>query len=251
MLQGPNKRKRRAREQARKEREEAETAQLRAEAAARPGSTAAVLAAHAAALAQDSSARLDPKAIGTDLLRALRLEEMAQRRPEGVPEFHAGSILRVTYRNSASDRRPRSFVGLCVAKSSRMLGSSFTLRNVVEGTPVEVRFDTYAPWLENIEVLNLARRRRAKLFYLRNRPDKACFFLFVCFQQHVLSTCSWLCPCSKHRVAAERIHRHDGSPLLTPPLIFDRLDTQESFVSQSYEAVPRKDQRRVPVVKSK
>lgn len=55
---------------------------------------------------------------------------------------------------------------------NRGLQSSFLLRNVSAGVPFELRLFTYSPTISRIEVLHLARRRRAKLYYLRGRPEK-------------------------------------------------------------------------------
>ena len=55
---------------------------------------------------------------------------------------------------------------------NRGLGSNFTIRNVLEGVPFEMRFHVHQPLLLKVEVLELARRRRAKLYYLRDKPDK-------------------------------------------------------------------------------
>jgi hypothetical protein len=55
-------------------------------------------------------------------------------------------------------------VRVCVASQvSRGLGSHFTIRNVVEGESFEMTFNLYHPLVLRIEVLELARRRRAKL----------------------------------------------------------------------------------------
>jgi large subunit ribosomal protein L19 len=50
--------------------------------------------------------------------------------------------------------------------------ASFLLRNVIDGVGVEIRFENYDPAIQEIEVLRFARRRRAKLYYLRDRSAK-------------------------------------------------------------------------------
>lgn len=61
---------------------------------------------------------------------------------------------------------------MCIARANRKLGSSFTLRNVENGIAYEQKWELYSPHIQKIEVLELARRRRAKLYYMRNRPAK-------------------------------------------------------------------------------
>ena len=54
---------------------------------------------------------------------------------------------------------------------------------MIEGEGVEVRFNSYDPKIKEIDVLRFARRRRAKLYYLRDRPAKVSpeFFFFLLF----------------------------------------------------------------------
>lgn len=113
-----------------------------------------------------------PTAQQTNLLTTLIREEMYERtKDRPIPEFYAGSILRVTFRETKA-RGQRFVVGLCIAKINRGIGSSFIIRNVRDGVPFELRFELHNPLVEAVDVLQLARRRRAKLYYLRNRPDE-------------------------------------------------------------------------------
>ncbi|KAF7981564.1 hypothetical protein HWV62_7842 [Athelia sp. TMB] len=89
-----------------------------------------------------------------------------------------GSVLRVTMEHA-----PTSFAGVMLAVKRRGIDTSFVLRNIVEGTGVEMQFFINSPHLKNIEVLRdhtgtrKGRRvRRAKLFYLRNQSDKMTAF---------------------------------------------------------------------------
>lgn len=65
-------------------------------------------------------------------------------------------------------------VGICIGRRNAKLGSTVTIRNVDDGIPFEAKFDIYSPLVDKIEVLELSRRRRAKLYYLRDRPEKVC-----------------------------------------------------------------------------
>ncbi|EGD82086.1 hypothetical protein PTSG_02766 [Salpingoeca rosetta] len=114
-----------------------------------------------------------PKALKCDVLTAVEREEMYLRTQDNpIPEFYPGSILRVTYYEALSRNTPKRMVGLCIGRRNAKLGSVFTIRNVDEGVAFEAKFDLYSPLIAKIEVLELARRRRAKLYYLRDRPDK-------------------------------------------------------------------------------
>eukprot|EP01147_Barroeca_monosierra_P004410 gene4410-6681_t len=114
-----------------------------------------------------------PQAQGCDVLTALEREEMYLRRKDNpIPEFYPGSILRITYHEAISKNSPKRMVGICIGRRNAKLGSTVTIRNVDDGIPFEAKFDIYSPLVDKIEVLELSRRRRAKLYYLRDRPEK-------------------------------------------------------------------------------
>ena len=85
-----------------------------------------------------------------------------------------GSVLTVTLAHA-----PTSFSGVLL--SIRRPDTSFTLRNVVQRTGVEMQFFVNSPHLKEIKVVQRAgggggkegrKMRRAKLFYLRDSPEK-------------------------------------------------------------------------------
>eukprot|EP00056_Hartaetosiga_gracilis_P022136 m.28425 g.28425 ORF g.28425 m.28425 type:complete len:289 (+) comp9470_c0_seq1:153-1019(+) len=120
---------------------------------------------------QKQTLDFSPKAQKCDLLTSIQREEMHYRnKVNPIPEFYAGSILRVSFKESLSRKNPRRMVGICIGRRNSLLGSTFTLRNVDDGVPFEAKFDLYSPFIVKIEVLQLARRRRAKLYYLRDKP---------------------------------------------------------------------------------
>lgn len=76
---------------------------------------------------------------------------------------------------------PFSFSGVLIAMRRRGPDTSFVLRNVVQKTGVEMQFFVNSPDVKRIEVIQHAgggggregrRMRRAKLFYLRDQPEK-------------------------------------------------------------------------------
>ncbi|CCM02824.1 uncharacterized protein FIBRA_04936 [Fibroporia radiculosa] len=87
-----------------------------------------------------------------------------------------GSVLTVTLGHA-----PTTFSGVLMSVRRRGLDTSFVLRNVINRTGVEMQFFVSSPHLRNIKVLQRAgggggkagrRMRRAKLFYLRDSPEK-------------------------------------------------------------------------------
>lgn len=89
----------------------------------------------------------------------------------------AGSILNVETWNDASKTTFSTFAGVVLGIRHRNTSTSFTLRNVVNKTGVEITFNAYSPLIKDIRVIArahtskregpLRRVRRAKLYYLR------------------------------------------------------------------------------------
>ena len=91
-----------------------------------------------------------------------------------IPEFRAGDTLRVGVKVVEGDRaRVQNFEGVCIARSNKGVGSSFTVRKISFGEGVERVFPLYSPNVESIEVVRRGVVRRAKLYYLRGRTDKS------------------------------------------------------------------------------
>jgi large subunit ribosomal protein L19 len=91
-----------------------------------------------------------------------------------IPEFRAGDTLRVGVKVIEGDRsRVQAFEGVCIARSNKGVGSSFTVRKISFGEGVERVFPLYSPIIDSIEVVRRGDVRRAKLYYLRGRTGKS------------------------------------------------------------------------------
>ena len=91
-----------------------------------------------------------------------------------IPEFRPGDTLRVGVKVVEGDRaRVQNFEGVCIARSNKGVGSSFTVRKISFGEGVERVFPLYSPIIESIDVVLRGDVRRAKLYYLRGRTGKA------------------------------------------------------------------------------
>ncbi|GAB0489500.1 hypothetical protein MMPV_000719 [Pyropia vietnamensis] len=62
------------------------------------------------------------------------------------------------------------FTGIVMRIRRSGLGSTFVLRNVVDGVAVERGWMTYSPLVRSVELLWRKKVRRAKLYYLREKP---------------------------------------------------------------------------------
>jgi large subunit ribosomal protein L19 len=105
------------------------------------------------------------------LMQTLENEKMREiARSSPVTPFRPGDVIRVKVAVLENRGRANNFTGICIARRNRGLGSSFTLRSVVAGVPVERTFPTYSPTIKEFEVLERRKVRRGKLYYLRDKP---------------------------------------------------------------------------------
>ncbi|CAH8469439.1 unnamed protein product [Dicrocoelium dendriticum] len=95
---------------------------------------------------------------------------MLRRRNLVIPEFYVGSILSVTVADAFAPNGSHRFVGICIERCNEGLWTTFTLRNVLESTAVEIKYELYNPTLQSIEVLLLEKRLDQNLLYLRDAP---------------------------------------------------------------------------------
>lgn len=93
---------------------------------------------------------------------------------KNIPNFRAGDVVRVNVRLvEGNSERIQAYEGLCIARRSRGLSSSFTVRKISHGEGVERIFPLYSPRVASIEVVKRGIVRRAKLYYMRNLRGKA------------------------------------------------------------------------------
>ncbi len=110
-----------------------------------------------------------------NLIETLEREAIdALTKDKNIPEFRPGDTLRVGVKVIEGDRtRVQNFEGVCIARSNKGVGSSFTVRKISFGEGVERVFPLYSPNIDSIEVVRRGAVRRAKLYYLRGRTGKA------------------------------------------------------------------------------
>ena len=91
-----------------------------------------------------------------------------------IPEFYPGDVVKVGVRITEGKKdRIQYFEGVCIAKKSRDLNSSFTVRKISFGEGVERTFALFSPIVNSIKVIRSGKVRRAKLYYLRDRTGKS------------------------------------------------------------------------------
>ena len=91
-----------------------------------------------------------------------------------IPDFYPGDVVKVGVRiTEGKKERIQYFEGVCIAKKSRDLNSSFTVRKISFGEGVERTFPLYGTLIDSIKVIRSGKVRRAKLYYLRDRKGKS------------------------------------------------------------------------------
>ena len=91
-----------------------------------------------------------------------------------LPDFFPGDIIKVGVRITEGKRdRIQYFEGVCIAKKSRDINSSFTVRKISFGEGVERTFALYSSIIDSIKIIRSGKVRRAKLYYLRDRTGKS------------------------------------------------------------------------------
>jgi large subunit ribosomal protein L19 len=104
------------------------------------------------------------------IIDAIEQEQMDKE----IPEFSPGDTVVVQVKVKEGTReRLQAFEGVVIAKRSRGLNSSFTVRKISHGEGVERVFQTYSPVVNSLQVKRRGDVRRAKLYYLRGRTGKA------------------------------------------------------------------------------
>ena len=104
-------------------------------------------------------------------LEAEQIEKLTAKR--AIPEFRPGDTLKVGVKVVEGERtRVQNYEGVCIARSNKGMGSSFTVRKISFGEGVERVFPLYSPNIDSIDVVRKGAVRRAKLYYLRGRTGK-------------------------------------------------------------------------------
>ena len=96
-----------------------------------------------------------------NLIQTLEAEAIEQfKTNKQIPDFRPGDTLRVGVRVVEGERtRVQNYEGVCIARSNKGVGSSFTVRKISFGEGVERVFPLYSPAIDSIEVVRRADNR--------------------------------------------------------------------------------------------
>ena len=106
----------------------------------------------------------------TELLDAVESKSLKDK----IPHFEVGDIVDVHCRIKEGDKvRTQVFTGTVIARKGRGINANFTVRRIVNNEGVERIFPLHSPNILDIKAVRSGKKRRAKLYYLRQRTGKA------------------------------------------------------------------------------
>jgi large subunit ribosomal protein L19 len=109
----------------------------------------------------------------TNIIKEIEKEQI-EKMGKSVPDFKPGDTVRVHNQVvEGTTKRIQVYEGVCIARKSAGLNSSFTVRKTSFGEGVERVFPLYSANVAKIEVARRGKVRRAKLYYLRTRSGKS------------------------------------------------------------------------------
>lgn len=89
-------------------------------------------------------------------------------------DIKSGNTVKVWQKIKEGDKfRLQAFEGLIIAhKHGYEPGATFTVRKISDGIGVERIFPFFSPNIEKVEVVKKSKARKAKLYYVRDKPAK-------------------------------------------------------------------------------
>ena len=91
-----------------------------------------------------------------------------------LPLVRIGDTIRVHNKIKEGAReRIQMFEGTVISKHGGGISETFTVRRISYGVGVEKTFPIHSPNVAKVDVVRVAKVRRAKLYYLRDRVGKA------------------------------------------------------------------------------
>ena len=106
----------------------------------------------------------------TELLDAVESKSLKKN----IPHFEVGDVVDVHCRIKEGDKeRTQVFAGTVISRKGRGINESFTVRRIVNNEGVERIFPLHSPNVLDIKAIRSGKKRRAKLYFLRQRTGKA------------------------------------------------------------------------------
>jgi large subunit ribosomal protein L19 len=108
--------------------------------------------------------------VRTEILDAVESKSLKS----DIPHFEVGDVVDVHCRIKEGDKeRTQIFTGTVISRKGRGINESFTVRRIVNNEGVERIFPLHSPNVLDIKAIRSGKKRRAKLYFLRQRTGKA------------------------------------------------------------------------------
>jgi large subunit ribosomal protein L19 len=108
--------------------------------------------------------------VKTELLDAVESTSLK----DNIPHFEVGDVVDVHCRIREGDKeRTQIFTGTVISRKGRGINETFTVRRIVNNEGVERIFPLHSPNVLDIKAIRSGKKRRAKLYFLRQRTGKA------------------------------------------------------------------------------
>ncbi len=106
----------------------------------------------------------------TELLDAVESKSLKKK----LPHFEVGDTVDVSCRIKEGDKeRVQIFSGVVISRKGRGINEYFTVRRIVDNEGVERIFPINSPNIIDVKAVRSGEKRKAKLYYLRQRTGKA------------------------------------------------------------------------------
>ncbi len=106
----------------------------------------------------------------TELLDAVESKSLKKK----LPHFEVGDTVDVSCRIKEGDKeRVQIFSGVVISRKGRGINEFFTVRRIVDNEGVERIFPINSPNIIDVKAVRSGEKRKAKLYYLRQRTGKA------------------------------------------------------------------------------
>lgn len=90
-----------------------------------------------------------------------------------LPKFKQGWTIKIFFKIREGDKeKVQSFEGIVLQVKGKGKNKTVTLMKIIEGVRVERIFPLYSPNIEKIQVIKMAKARKKRLFYLREKTGK-------------------------------------------------------------------------------
>jgi large subunit ribosomal protein L19 len=108
--------------------------------------------------------------VNTELLDSVTQKSLKS----DIPYFEVGDTVDVHCRIKEADKeRIQIFTGTVISRRGRGVNETFTVRRIVNDEGVERTFPLHSPGIVDIRPVRSGKKRRAKLYYLRDRTGKS------------------------------------------------------------------------------